>query len=569
MTVAEYVIDFIVKKEVKHIFTVSGGGSMYLLEAMSKKVDYVCNHHEQASSISAEAYARVSNNFGVCLVSTGPAVTNTLTGVACAWNDSIPVMYISGQAKSDHLIGNTRMRQRGVHEVDTIKIVSPITKYAKCVLDENEIGNILDDAYKEMMQGRKGPVWIDIPLDIQNAEIEFGNVYKEKLEIKTYHDVVLHGYHFIGDINASSSPIIIIGAGSLKCLSKVIKFALDHNIAMVSTKNAYGYIPADTKGYLGMVGIYGNRKANIALQDSDYVLVLGARLPYSATGYNVQKYAKKAKKCIVDIDTNQVLNWHHVYCEDVVQFDEVICEDVEHVINTLMLSDVKQKNNYADKYYDIEDIPNLKENKKYVDSYYFYKKLSDIDIPILVTDQGASFYSWSQAYKVKDGISFTNGGFSPMGYGLPAAIGAYEASKKPVVLVTGDGGFEMNIQELQTICHYNMPITIFVFENEGYGSIKNTQDAFFNSHYVGSDPLSGVSCVNIKRIAFAYRIPYDIINNDEELYKLKSINLSTSNIIEVKLDPHQKIIPKVIPEIKDGIIIPGKLENMYPFMEEE
>jgi acetolactate synthase-1/2/3 large subunit len=564
MTVAEYVMDFIAKKGVKDVFTVAGGGSMYLLEAMSKKLNYTCNHHEQAASMAAEAYARVSKNFGVCLVSTGPAATNALTGVACAWNDSIPVMYISGQAKSDHLIGHTLMRQRGVHEVNIVKIVSPITKYAECILDPKDAIFILNTAYEIMMHGRKGPVWIDIPLDIQNSEIEPHELEKPEIIDDEIDDLT----DLINDMNDSKRPVILIGAGSLGCLEKVISFATKHNIAMVSTKNAYGYIPANTKGYLGMAGVYGNRKANVALQEFDYLLVLGARLPYSATGYNVKEYAPNAKKYIVEIDVAQELNWEKVYCDDVISFDGIIFDDVNDIIDALIKASVSIKDNYADKYLTIEDLPDLKQDTYYVNSYSFYKELSKYDIPILITDQGAAFYSWSQAYKVRDGISFTNGGFSPMGYGLPAAIGAHRASNKPVVLVTGDGGLEMNLQELQTILHYNMPITIYVFENKGYGSIKNTQDAFFNGHYVGSDPMSGVTCVNIEKIANAYDIRYHIINNDAELWKIKDIDMSIKNIIEVKLDPHQKIIPKVMHAIKDGKITPGNLGNMYPYTKE-
>jgi len=570
MTVAEYVIDFISNKGVKDVFLVSGGGAMYLLEALGnrKDINYICNHHEQASAMAAEGYARVTKNFGVCLVSTGPATTNTLTGVECAWNDSIPVMFISGQANSKTLIGNTGMRQRGTHEANIVPMVKHITKYASLVTNPAEIQPIMEYAYAVMMEGRKGPVWIDIPLDIQNSEYTPIEGYKltppiidpqKGLDVYTRIEKALTN---------SNKTTIILGAGAIPYKEDVVTWARIYGAAIVTTKNGYGAIPTTTPNYFGMIGTYGNRKANKVLQDSTLLIILGARLTTSTTGYNYADFATYAYKIRVDVDSKQLHNTN-------VHIDESFHIDIKELVDYIPKVMIENPPMcWAENYKTIQDLPNLQANVQYVNSYFFYSQLSKYEkkAPILVTDQGAAFYSWSQAFTFdKDMFSFTNGGFSPMGYGLPAAIGACIASRKPVILIAGDGGFELNIQELQTIKHYNLPILIFVFENKGYGSIKNTQDAFFNGHYVGSDPSSGVSCVSANQIALGYGIPSFMLKTDiDVITRLPEILTYTQGIVSVSLDPHQEIMPKVQGKRNaDGTITPGQLHNMYPYMEDK
>ncbi len=279
-------------------------------------------------------------------------------------------------------------------------------------------------------------------------------------------------------------------------------------------------------------------------------------------------FAPYAYKIRVDVDSTQLNNVNvHIDESFNIDIDELVVYSPKTMPETIPAC-------WAKNYLTIEDLPNLKVDANYVNSYFFYKELSKLNmkVNILVTDQGAAFYSWSQAFTFDNSMfSFTNGGFSPMGYGLPAAIGACIANnKQPVILVTGDGGFEMNIQELQTIKHYNLPILIFVFENKGYGSIKNTQDAFLGGRYVGSDPSSGVSCVSANQIALGYGIPYYSLNSDiETITKLPDILTHVQGIVGVKLHPNQEIMPKVQARINaDGTITPGQLQNMYPYMED-
>lgn len=572
--VSDYVINFLVKKGIKDIFLVSGGASMHLLDSLGSSPDlkYYCNHHEQASAMSAEGYARITKNFGVCLVSSGPAQTNALTGLMCAWEDSIPVMFISGNCNSDHLKGDTELRQRGVHEVDILPMVKDVTKYSVRLSKATNIQFELEKLYYWMMEGRKGPVWIDIPVDIQGKLVDecsldhFGkaSIMKPPLDLTKFNTL----YRLLRE---SSRPVILIGGGALEEIPSIIQWANARTIPIVCTKNAYGYISGNTMGYVGMIGINGGRQANLTVQNADLVLILGSRLSLPSIGYATDMFAKDAKKIMVDIDFNTI---RHSF----VHIDLAFCTSIHYFIaNVLSGVHIEPKDtSWALKVYCeyTVDFPFRPVNKRFVDAYNFYDQLGNA-LPkdtVVVADQGAAFYAWSQSFFVEESVSFTNGGFSPMGYGLPAAIGACIANnKKPTVCVIGDGGLEMNIQELQTIVHYNLPIKIFVFSNNGYGSIRNTQDANFNGRYVGSDPSSGVSCVNVLGISEAYQMEAYTISNDNELDMLeRTFELEGSVLIDVKLDPNQKIEPKVVATKNvDGSIKPGLLEDMTPLLDRD
>lgn len=573
LKVSDYVMNFLVEKGVKDVFLVSGGNSMHLLDSLgnNKNLNYYCNHHEQASAMSAEGYARISKNFGVCLVSSGPAQTNALTGLMCAWEDSIPVMFISGNCNSYHLKGDTKLRQRGVHEVDILPMVKDVTKYAIRVVNPSTIRYDLEKAYYEMMDGRKGPVWIDIPVDIQ-ASIVDEQCLPQFVKTPTIPEYFKPKIELLQKMIAESKrPVILIGGGAIPSIHKIIKWATKNNVPIVCTKNAYGYINANTPGYAGMIGINGYRGANFTIQNADLVLVLGSRLSLPSTGYQTQHFASTAKIIVVDADSTQI--WNSSVSIDL-SFNMGVIEFVNTILFSIYI--VLSNDNWLNivKHYIATDDFIRPINDKYVDAYNFYYALSHClcEKSILVPDQGAAFYAWSQSFLVHNTISFTNGGFSPMGYGLPAAIGACIANdKKQTICVIGDGGFEMNIQELQTIVHYHLPIKIFVFNNNGYGSIRNTQDTYFNGHYVGSDPNSGVSCINPADAADAYTIDSANINNDTELSLLSwIIDQNGPMVIDVNLDPDQKILPKVLPiHEADGSTRSGTLTEMTPLLDTE
>ncbi|MFZ2025184.1 MAG: thiamine pyrophosphate-binding protein [Microgenomates group bacterium] len=581
---SDYVMKFIAQQGVKHIFMVSGGGGMYLFDSLgrSKDIKYICNHHEQACAISAEGYQRTTNNLGVAMVTTGPGGTNTITGVMCSWDDSIPVIFISGQANSKLLIGNTGRRQRGVQEVDITKLVESITKYAVTITDETTIRYHLEKSVFLAKTGRPGPVWIAIPLDIQAKMIDERMLpryfpQKEIVGIKAGHKNETKKIKILVKLlKKSDRPIIIAGNGIRLSHSedKFLKFIEKYQIPVVTTKNGFDLIYYKHPLRVGSIGINGQRAANFAVQNADLVLSLGSSLPLTVVGYETKLFAREAKKIVVDIDEAQLKH-------PLINTDVVIHADLKDFFQRLGRELGRQRlqtNVWVDRcktWRDRFPLVEMKEDKskRYVNSYYFFDILSDYLSPndTVITDQGATFYSSSQALKLKRGQRyFTNGGCAPMGYGLPAAIGSCFADlNKQVICVHGDGGLEMNLQELQTMVFHNLPIKLFVFNNQGYLSIKHTQSAYFEGFLVGSDPKSGVSCPDFIKIAKAYGIATDRIQTHNELKKKIFTILSRKGpmLIEVILDPHQPFLPKVS-SMRDsnGKIISKPLEDMYPFL---
>ena len=581
MNVSEYIMDRLAKEGVEKIFMVSGGGGMYLIEALGQNpnIKHICNHHEQASVMAAEGYQRATQNLGVALVTTGPASTNALTGVCCAWNDSIPLLILSGQAKTATLVGNTGMRQRGTHEVNIVPIVKPVTKYAVTVMDAKKIRYHLEKALYLAKNGRPGPVWLDIPLDIQQAQIKPDELEAYVPEKQQEYDYKLD--ELLSFLNSSKRPIFIAGYGlKLSKQNKLfLKLADEFNIPIVTPKNGFDMIANDNRLLAGRIGINGQRAANIAVQNADLIIALGARLPLVTVGYETNLFGKNAKKVLVDIDDAQ-LEYAHIPLDlkikaDLKYFVEKFYEKLTQSNFSYDSSKWLAKINNLKKSYPVITDEILKQ-KKYVNSYYFFDILSDImnADDILVTDQGATFYSFTPAFKVKENqLAYTNGGFSPMGYGLPASIGSCCAKDgNRVFSVNGDGGLQMNIQELQTVIHNNLNMKIFVFNNDGYLSIKHTQTTFFDGHFVGSDPKSGVSCPDSIKIAKAYGFKHFRIKNNKDVKKtlLRIAKTKGPVLTEVMIDPMQSFLPKVASKrLDNGTMVSSSLENMAPFLPEK
>jgi acetolactate synthase-1/2/3 large subunit len=585
MQLSEYVIDCLIKENVKYVFMVSGGGGMFLINALGhrKEINYICNHHEQASAMAAEGYQRVTETIGAALVTTGPAATNAITGVVCAWMDSIPYIIISGQANSKFLIDDTGVRQRGVHEVNIVKMVQSVTKYAVTIRDENEIRYHVEKALYLAKNGRPGPVWLDIPLDIQSKNVDpvelkgFNqNDEKQNNPIINNEDVE----KIINLINSCKRPIIIVGNGVRlsKATENLLLFIDKFKIPVVTTKNAMDLIYDNHPFLAGRMGTYGQRAGNFAVQNADLVISLGSRLAFSVVGYAVEKFARDAKKIVIDIDANELKHLK-------IKADLTVQANLSDFITILMKKLESNYSNHFDKW--IEKCQHwrkifpvvtadMKKDGPYINSYYFYEVLSEEldNDAIVITDQGATFYSATVAFKLKKGQRlFTNGGFSPMGYGLPSSIGACCGNnRKPVVSVNGDGGLQMNIQELQTISHNKLPIKIFVMNNQGYLSIKHTQTAYFDGFLVGSDPNSGVSCPDLKKIAFSYDIPYLKMEKHSQMRDIihHAFKIDGPCIIEIILDPMQPFEPRVSSIKKaDGSLVSKPLEDMFPFLDRD
>lgn len=583
---SDYVIERLAREGVRHIFMVSGGGGMYLIDSLghSKDIQYVCNHHEQASAISAEGYQRMTGNLGVALVTTGPAGTNAITGVLCAWNDSIPMLVISGQANSRFLIDETGLRQRGVHEANITKIVESVTKYAVTVMDERMIRYHLEKALYLAKNGRPGPVWLDIPLDIQSKTIDPDALIafdhdKEFPEDKGF--AGLKEIEAVKDLlKCSSRPIILAGHGLR--LSNIqdafLRFIEKYSIPVVTTKNAFDLIHDDHELLAGRVGINGQRAGNFAIQNADMVIALGSRLSFPTVGYATDYFAREAKKVVIDIDESQ-LRYPTIKIDLPIHANlKTFLSQLETVLDTDFDRDfsewIKRCRHWREIFPAV--LQEWRDQDKYVNPYYFFEVLSEEmeAKDVLVTDQGATFYCSTVAFKVKKGQRvFTNGGFSPMGYGLPAAIGAcFARDKERVVCAHGDGGLELNIQELQTIVHYSLPVKLFVFNNQGYLSIKHTQTAYFGGFFVGSDPQSGVSCPDTIKIAGAYGIKSMRIEGHRNMRESirKALSCEGPMMIDVVLDPMQPFLPKVMSERKpDGRMVSKPLEDMYPFLDRE
>ena len=581
MRLADFVIDFLAKKNIKKVFTVSGGGSIFLCDALfkTKKLKYISCHHEQAVAFAAESYSRLKNKTGAALVTTGPGGTNCLTGVACCWIDSVPTMFISGQVYLDQTIKKTRLRQIGVQEIDIISMVKNFTKYSVLIKKPNEILYHLEKAYYETTNGRPGPVWIDIPADIQNAEIDINKLkrFKTKKKLNKLDNQIKK----IAKLLAKSKrPVIHVGHGGRisNCAKKLRKLVDRYKIPFALTWNASDLVESSHPSYIGRPGAFAERGSNFIIQNADLYISVGTRLPFMVTGYNSKDFARKAKIVMIDIDSKELKNTR-------VLANYKLKTDAGYFLDKLVKELPKKihlDKNWLDyckkvrKKYPIV-LDQYKKQKKSINSYYFIDILSDILKPkdVVVTDMGLSFVGTHQAFKVKKGQRvFTNSGHAPMGWGLPAAIGAYYASieskgKKNIICLTGEGGLQMNIQELATVLHHKIPIKIFIYNNGGYLTIKQTQQLGFESRIMGSDYESGLSFPNYKLISKSHSIKYFKISDTKKIKNsvLKILKINEPVICELILDSEQEQMPKAINRrTSDGKSIPTTFEDMYPFL---
>jgi acetolactate synthase-1/2/3 large subunit len=593
MSVSEYVIQRICQEGVGHVFMVSGGGGMFLIEALGRhpQLKFVCNHHEQACAMAAEGYSRMTGNLGVALVTTGPAGTNAITGVLCAWTDSVPMLVISGQAKSTMLIGSSGLRQRGFHEADVTSIVKPITKYSVTVTDPQTVPYHLEKAIFLAKSGRPGPVWVDIPVDVQNAALNLESCPRFAPDI---HDDDSGGHvdanaiaAIIQTIKDSKRPVIIAGHGVSLAnrREKLVEIAELLAAPVVTSRNGFDIIHQAHPLHAGFIGNYGQRAANFIVQNADLVLALGSRLAVTMVGYEPRLFARAAKKIVVDVDPVQL---EHCFIKpdlavraDLAVFLDRFAEAIAAQGREFVKKQNKQVTEWGAKVAHWKQLfpsvlPRMRDQSGTVNAYHFYEVLSEemSAEDVLVWDQGAAYHCAAVAFKLKPGQrAFSNDGTTPMGYGLPAAIGACFAKVGgSVVCVHGEGGLQMNVQELQTVWHHKLPVKLFVFENKGYTSIKHTQSQFFDGHLVGSDPESGLSCPDTGLIAAGYKLPFMRIPDHGTMRETirEALRHKGPLVVEVVLDPMQPIEPRSKAErLPDGRIVSKPLEDMFPYMDRE
>ena len=584
MRVADYIWKTLADKGVRHVFLVTGGGAMHLNDALGleRRIKYVCNLHEQACAMAAEGYARASGTPGVINVTTGPGGTNALTGVMGAWLDSVPMVIVSGQIKRATMITacpNLKLRQLGDQEYNIVDAVKPMTKFAKTVMSVEEVPQVLEDAWRICQEGRPGPVWIDVPLDIQAAEM----VPRAKCEVRSAEgretgDVGREAVQIAEALKAAKRPAIIVGSGvhNAHCEELFLKVAESLNIPVLTSISGIDLIPSDHPLFFGRPGILGERPANLIMQNSDLFIVRGTRMGIRICGYAYETVARAAKKVMVDIDPNELE-------KPTFRPDVKICADAGDFLRALAveLPSLGPKAEWLDycrrmkaKYPVI--LPEHRARTDYVSSYVLPEAIMRHapDPLTVVTSNGIAYTSTFQAIPIRKGMRmFSNEACASMGYGLPAAIGAaFADAGRTVVCFEGDGSIQMNIQELQTLLNYKLPVKLFVYNNGGYLSIKTTQRAFFNGRFMGSEAGSGVILPSFEKIAAAYGLPYFRLKNNQVLdAKLPEIfETEGPALVEVMLDPFEKLGPKAASKkLPDGTMVSAPLEDMAPFLPRE
>ena len=583
MKVSDYVIQSLLLSGVDHAFCVTGGSAAHLMESLRvSDFDVVHNHHEQACAMAADGYTRVSGKPALVLVTNGPGVSNAITGVLGAYQDSIPMVVISGQVQTRQMIINsgTALRQFGVQEMDIGVALTGICKYTSTITSALEVREILGDAINIALSGRKGPVWIEIPLDVQASQIDdqpkclVVDDLTDSLKSATIRDGV---EIFRKVLNDAKKPLVILGAGvrQADCINEIRKFNELFGIPTVCTWGATDLFDYYDPQYVGNLGILGERIANAAVQSSDFLIILGSRLSIPCIGYATSLFAPNSKKLMVDIDSNEL---HKSSLSIDIPINVDLKEFLTCVIspNLPLVTNVKfgvwgTKIQHWKKELSILCESNVT-SEKGVNAYNFIERLSTSLKygDIVVTDMGTSFTCTMQALRNSGGNRlFTASGLSPMGYGLPGAIGASRADDQArVICICGDGGIQMNIQELQTIVHYKIPIKVFVLNSDGYLAISIMQDNSFAAAHFGSTRDSGVSAPSFSRIAEAYGIHSAFIDSTENFDSFDIdgfLNHDGPALCEIVIPSDQLMLPRVQSlRSPTGGFVSGSIDEMHP-----
>jgi len=589
--VADYIANFLVDNNIDTLFSVVGGGAMHLNDAFGHKKGLKCiyNHHEQACAIAAEGFTRLNNELPVVCVTTGPGGTNAITGVLGAYLDSIPMLIISGQVKYDMTVKSTglNLRQLGDQEFDITTTVKNLTKYSKMVINPIEIKFELEKAMYIAKNGRPGPCWIDVPLDVQGAIIETDDLLDfdpskledyQELKGEPVTDSIIS--NVIERIKISERPIIYAGTAirTSGAYDDFLDLVKKLNIPIVNAWNATDSIYYNHELCVGCGGSFGDRAANFAVQNSDLIISLGCRLSTRQVSFSYDTWAREAYKIMVDIDSQELI-------KPTLNIDMPIQSDVKEFIKKFnsYLDDKKPNQFNFDSWinicncwkrrYPVVTDKNYNQKNK-VNTYAFLDKLtSKLDEGEKIVTANGSACACIHAYKLKENQRLiVNSGAASMGYDLPAAIGAcFANNKEQIICISGDGSIQMNIQELQTIVHHNLPIKIFIINNQGYQSIRITQRSFFEKPFVGIGYDSGdVSFPDMEKISHAYGIPFIRCENNNDLEYCINEALSNDSyyMCEIMVDTEQEFEPKSASKrLSNGEIISSPLEDLKPFLD--
>jgi len=593
MKLSDYVVHFVTQQGVKHVFLVTGGGAMHLNQSLGAQtaIQPICNSHEQASAICAEAYAKATNHLGVCMVTTGPGGTNTVTGVAGAWLDSTPTLFISGQVKrpdrmfdrQGHALG---MRQLGVQEVDIVSIVKAITKYAVTVLEPSEIRYHLEKAVYLAFQGRPGPVWIDIPLDVQASPIDDPSLLKsfdpQELEkANSNRSITEDVENLIQKLNQAERPLLFAGNGirlsraerEFEELRKLLR------IPTAATWCAADLVPSDDPLYVGRPGSVAARGANFALQNSDFLLAIGVRLDFAITGYAPQNLARGAYKAAVDIDQAE-LSKLHPYLQQPIHADakqflaELLARQESIRLKDHSAWDVRCAN-WKTRY------PVVTEEHRKPEGLVSVFHLAEVigteakpEDRLVVGSSGSAIEIFLLAFPTLHSQRlFHTAGLGAMGFGLPMAIAVAAANPgREVIAVDGDGGFMFNIQELETVRRLQLPIKFFVMNNDGYSSIRASQRGYFGKANLGCDRTNGLTVPDLVRVAEAFGLTSSVISNQRSLRaEVRQVLEAKGPVVcDVRVLPDEMRAPRLQSYQKpDGSFVSKPLEDLFPFLSRE
>ena len=589
MKLSDYIVERLAGWGVRHIFLVTGGGAMHLNDSIGKepRIQYVCNHHEQASAMAAEAYARISGQPGVVNVTTGPGGINALNGVFGAWTDSIPMLVVSGQVKRETCMraqGITGLRQLGDQEADIIAMVANITKYAVMIDDPLSIRYHLERAWRLAQSGRPGPCWLDIPVDVQAALVDPTNLRAyDPTEDEPTQDgdpsrLTSDCREVLDRIRNAKRPVILAGTG-VRAAHAVAEFdELIHRLGVpVTTAWTHDLIASDDPLFCGRPGAVGDRAGNFTVQNADVLLILGSRLNIRQISYNWQSFAPRAFKIQVDIDAAE-------FHKPTIQPDMAIHRDLKQFLQELLCQ--CDADNYRPDAHApwlawcrerVRRYPVVQDRHRQpgppLNPYYFIEQLSTrlADDDVIVCGNATSCIVPFQTLRLrKNQRLISNSGSASMGYDLPAAIGvAFARPEKRVICLAGDGSIQMNIQELQTVAHHHLPLKIFVLNNSGYLSMRMTQSSFFG-RLTGESASSGVSLPDIVKVACAYGIPSIRIDRQSQFSQIDlALAADGPALMDVVLDPQQEFEPRSrARELPDRRIVSPNLEDMYPFLDE-
>jgi acetolactate synthase-1/2/3 large subunit len=584
---SDYLFAAIADAGVKHVFFLPGGGSMHLVDSLgrSERLEPVLMLHEQAATIAAEAYARVTGNLGVALVTTGPGGTNALTGAVGAWIESTPMLVVSGQVKRADLMGDKGVRQLGVQEVDIVSIVSPVTKMARLVTDPLGARGVVEEALHVARHGRPGPVWLDVPLDVQSADIDPATQTPFILDSEPEPDFSAVADLILEELRRAERPLILAGngvrlAGGVDDLRRVVELT---GVPLVtSRKNGIDILPADDPLYFGRPGSIAHRYANFAVQTADLIVVLGCRLDMMQVAYDWAAFGRNARKIMVDIDAHEIAKVSP-------PIDVPVVADVGPVL-VAILAGLHRDGGFNSTH--VEDLqrwvarcqtwkaayPIVEERHRdlmdgvstYVLAEELAARLTARDT-VVIGSSGAGIESFMLAYSAPLGQrAFLTGGLGAMGFGLPASIGAcLGANGARTILIDGDGGFQLNIQELATLHRLGLPIKIFVLDNDGYSSIRAMQRRHFEGNLVGADASSGLALPDILRLAEAYGIRTAHAANHAELRDVLDVALAGDDPVICSIAGFESEVaePRVTSRLMpDGTIVSRPIEDLAPLL---